>query len=258
MNETYSAWECSALREAHIVLYTNKTYPKRRDYLFSFNLNLDLFTLALENLYFNTLDREKVQGKSLGCIKSLGTPHPRTPIQGATAKGWKSRMRLRSRGLPTPDLNTPIETTYEHKHNAPGNKMKPQKQAPNIMFVLLFIIACSVGFVQRGSDFKRSEWLLVHTSHWVKTTPESLNISQLINERRMWTRDTKHRERERERERDRQSLVRAEWTDPFLLVLLAETTSNLNVIKTELAEGLLLLRKTKILWTDLWKPTNSR
>ncbi len=105
MNETYSAWECSALREVHIVLDTNKTYPKLRDYLFSFNLNLDLFTLALENLYFNTLDREKVQGKSLGCIKSLGTPHPHTPIQGATAKGWKCRMRLGSRGLPTPDLN---------------------------------------------------------------------------------------------------------------------------------------------------------
>ncbi len=33
----------------HIVLNTNKTYSKRRDYLFSFNLNLDLFTLALEN-----------------------------------------------------------------------------------------------------------------------------------------------------------------------------------------------------------------
>ncbi len=94
----HSAHECSALREVHIVLDTNKTYSKRRDYLFSFNLNLDLFTLALENLYFNTLDQEKVQGKSLGCIKSLGTPHPRTPIQGATAKGWKSR------GLPTPDL----------------------------------------------------------------------------------------------------------------------------------------------------------
>ncbi len=63
--------------------------------------------MALENLYFNTLDREKVQGKSLGCIKSLGTPHPRTPIQGATAKGWKSRMRLGSRGLPTPALHQP-------------------------------------------------------------------------------------------------------------------------------------------------------
>ncbi len=28
--------------------------------------------MALENLYFNTLDREKMQGKSLGCIKSWG------------------------------------------------------------------------------------------------------------------------------------------------------------------------------------------
>ncbi len=66
----HEAWECSALRDVSIVLCTYKTYPKRRDYLFSFNLNLDLLTLALENLYFNTLDREKVHGKCLGCIKS--------------------------------------------------------------------------------------------------------------------------------------------------------------------------------------------
>ncbi len=58
------------LRDVHIVLDMNKTYPKRRDYLFSFNLYLDLLILALENLYFNTLDREKLQGKSLGCIKN--------------------------------------------------------------------------------------------------------------------------------------------------------------------------------------------
>ncbi len=61
---TYSAWECSALRHVHIILDTNKTYPKDMTIFFAFNLNLDLFTLALENLYFNTLDREKVQGKS--------------------------------------------------------------------------------------------------------------------------------------------------------------------------------------------------
>ncbi len=52
------------------LLDTNKTYPKRSDYLFSFILNLDLFTLALENLHFNTLDQKKVQGMSLGYIKS--------------------------------------------------------------------------------------------------------------------------------------------------------------------------------------------
>ncbi len=95
-------WECSALRDVHIVLDTNKTYPKRRDYLFSFNLNLDLLTLAYENFYFNTLDLEKVQGKSLGCIKSRDDTSPAycTPtLQGATAEGWKSR------GLPTPGLN---------------------------------------------------------------------------------------------------------------------------------------------------------
>ncbi len=66
-------------------------YPKRRDYLFSFNLNVDLLTLALENLYFNTLDLEKLQGKCLGCIKSWGDTspiyvHPPT-LQGATAEG---------------------------------------------------------------------------------------------------------------------------------------------------------------------------
>ncbi len=47
------------LRDVHIILDTNKMYPKRRDYLFSLNLNLDLLTLALENLCFNTLDLEK-------------------------------------------------------------------------------------------------------------------------------------------------------------------------------------------------------
>ncbi len=66
----HAARECSALRDVHIVLHTNKTHPKRRYHLFSLNLNLYLLTLALENLY--TLDREKVQGKSLGCIKSRG------------------------------------------------------------------------------------------------------------------------------------------------------------------------------------------
>ncbi len=84
-----------------------KRIPKRRYYLFSFNLNLYLLTLALENLYFNTLDREKVQGKSLGCINSRGDTSPAycTPtLQGATAEGCKSRMRLASRGLPTPGL----------------------------------------------------------------------------------------------------------------------------------------------------------
>ncbi len=106
MNETYSAW-VFALRDVHIVLDMNKTHPKRRYYLFSFNLNLYLLTLALENLYFNTLDLEKVQGKSLCCIKSRGDTSPGncTPtLQGATAEGRKSRMRLASHGLPTPDL----------------------------------------------------------------------------------------------------------------------------------------------------------
>ncbi len=120
MNETYSAWECSALCDVHIILYTIKTYSKRRDYLFSFNLNLDLLTLALENLYFNPLDLEKVQGKSLGCIKSRGGTSPAycTPtLQGATAEGWKSRMRLASCGLPTPALGKhSLHWIIEHKY----------------------------------------------------------------------------------------------------------------------------------------------
>ncbi len=40
-----------------------KTHPKRRYYIFSFNLKLYLLTLALENLYFSTLDREKCRGR---------------------------------------------------------------------------------------------------------------------------------------------------------------------------------------------------
>ncbi len=64
--------------------------------------------LAHENFYFNTLDLEKVQGKSLSCIKSRRDTSPAycTPtLQGATAEGWKSRMRLASRELPTPGLH---------------------------------------------------------------------------------------------------------------------------------------------------------
>ncbi len=89
MKHTYisQTWECSAL-----VLDMNKMYPKRCDYLFSFNLNLYLLTLALENLYFKTLDREKVQGKCLGCIKSRGDHLPRvlyTYATGCHRKGMK-------------------------------------------------------------------------------------------------------------------------------------------------------------------------
>ncbi len=57
---------------------------------FYFNINLYLLTLALENLYFNTLDLEKVQAKSLGCIKSRGETSPAycaPTLQGATAEG---------------------------------------------------------------------------------------------------------------------------------------------------------------------------
>ncbi len=102
MNEMRE-WECSVLRDVHIVLDTNKMYSKQRDYLFSVNLNLDLLTLARENVYFNTLDLEKVQGKRVGCIKSRGDTSPAycTPtLQGATAEGWKSR------GSPTPALGS--------------------------------------------------------------------------------------------------------------------------------------------------------
>ncbi len=63
--------------------------------------------MAHENFYFNTLDRDKMQGKSLGCIKSRDDTSPSycTPtLQGATTEGWKSRMQLVSRGLPTPGI----------------------------------------------------------------------------------------------------------------------------------------------------------
>ncbi len=49
-------------------------------FLFSFQ---SIFTI--ENLYFNTLDREKVQGKSLGCIKSRGD----TYATGSHRRGMK-------------------------------------------------------------------------------------------------------------------------------------------------------------------------
>ncbi len=70
----WNLWECSVLRDVHIVLDMNKTYQKQRDYIFSLNLNVDLLTLAHENFYFSTLDLEKVQGKCLGCFG--GTPPP--------------------------------------------------------------------------------------------------------------------------------------------------------------------------------------
>ncbi len=92
----HTAWVCSVLRDVHIVLDMNKMYPKRRDYLFYFNLNLDFLTLALEILYIHTLDLEKVQGKSLGCIKSRDDTSPAyrtTTLQGATAEGWKRHLR---------------------------------------------------------------------------------------------------------------------------------------------------------------------
>ncbi len=98
--------------DVHVVLDTNKTYPKRRDYLFSFNLNLDLLTLALENLYFNTLDLEKVLGKSLSCIKSREDTSPSyctTTLQGATADGWK-RDEARE-----PRVADPCTRSYEIK-----------------------------------------------------------------------------------------------------------------------------------------------
>ncbi len=49
----------SVQRSVMFTSFTDKTHPKRRYYIFSFNLKLYLLTLALENLYFNTLDRER-------------------------------------------------------------------------------------------------------------------------------------------------------------------------------------------------------
>ncbi len=79
------------LRDVHIVLDTN---------LLSFNLNLDLLTFALENLSFNTFDLEKVQGKSLGCIKSRGTH----PLRVVHPRYRERPQRDERRGLPTSAL----------------------------------------------------------------------------------------------------------------------------------------------------------
>ncbi len=87
MHETYTALECSALHNVHIVLHTNKTYPKRCDYLVSFNLNLDLFTLALKNLYVKILARKKCRGrvKVLLNVESIFYDH----AAGSHRKGMK-------------------------------------------------------------------------------------------------------------------------------------------------------------------------
>ncbi len=56
------------------------------------NVNLDLLTLAHENFHLNTLYLEKVQGKSLGCIKSRGETSPcvlYTHATGSHRKGMK-------------------------------------------------------------------------------------------------------------------------------------------------------------------------
>ncbi len=103
MYETCIAWEFSALCDVHIVLHTNKTHPKRRYYLFSFNLNLYLLTLALENLSFNTLDR--VQGKSLGCFNNRGdtsTAYCTPTLQRATTEGCKVEVCTGSNLKPEP------------------------------------------------------------------------------------------------------------------------------------------------------------
>ncbi len=86
MNETCESVQCS-------VMFTSFWIRIKRiqnDVTIFSLLNLDLLTLAHEHFYFNPLDLEKVQGKSLGCIKSRGDTSPAycTPtLQGATAEG---------------------------------------------------------------------------------------------------------------------------------------------------------------------------
>ncbi len=91
------------LRDVHIILDTTK----RSDYLFSFNL--DLLTLAHENFYFNTLDLEKVQGKSLGCIKSP----PRilyTHVTGSHRRGMKEPHAAREPRVADPCLKGTVHS----------------------------------------------------------------------------------------------------------------------------------------------------
>ncbi len=80
-----SKWSIYLLCQKIIRIISKDHVPWRRYYIFSFNLKLYLLTFALENLYFNTLDREKVQGKSLGCIKSRGD----TYATGSHRRGMK-------------------------------------------------------------------------------------------------------------------------------------------------------------------------
>ncbi len=87
--------------------------------------NVTIFSLVIRSrfthigpwkkLKFNTLYQEKVQRKCLGCIKSQGDHLPLyfiPTLQEATGDGWKSRMWLASRGLPTPDLADSANITH--------------------------------------------------------------------------------------------------------------------------------------------------
>ncbi len=64
------------MKRVRVFSALNKTHPKRRYYLFSFNLNLYLLRLAIDNLYLNTLDREKVQGKGATGSHRRGMKEP--------------------------------------------------------------------------------------------------------------------------------------------------------------------------------------
>ncbi len=75
-------------------------------------INLDLLTLAHENFYFNTLDLEKVQGKSLGCINSRGggdLPHILyTHATGSHRRGMKEPHATREPRVADPCPRTKI------------------------------------------------------------------------------------------------------------------------------------------------------
>ncbi len=109
---------------------------QNNDYLFSFNLYL--LPLAHENLCFNTLDLEKVQGKSLGCINSRGTPplriiHPcyREPLQrderaacGSPTPGLELHGRTWSRELGPQSQRLPLVAHYNIMDSNPAARTR--------------------------------------------------------------------------------------------------------------------------------------
>ncbi len=90
-----------------------KTYPKRRDYLVSFILNLDLFTSALENLYVNTLAHQKWSEEFRLYYKSRGGGGGGvlyTDATGSHRRGMKEPRVTDPCATPNPTINLIVLT----------------------------------------------------------------------------------------------------------------------------------------------------